>query len=41
MFSRYTSVVGLRKLYANREYLLVNKVLTAVLLRIYCYWDAR
>jgi hypothetical protein len=23
------------------KYLIVNKVLTAVLLRIYCYWDAR
>lgn len=34
-------MVGLRKLFASRIYLLVSKVLTAVLLRIYCYWDAR
>ena len=37
VLSRYTTVVGLRNLFASRKYLLVNKVLTAVLLRIYCY----
>ena len=41
VLSKYTTVVGLRKLFASRKYLLVYKVLTAVLLRIYCYWDAR
>jgi len=41
VLSRYTTVVGLRKLFASRKYLLVNKVLIAVLLHIYCYWNAR
>jgi hypothetical protein len=41
VLSRYTTVVGLRKLFASRKYLLVKKVMTAVLLRLYCYWDAR
>jgi hypothetical protein len=40
VLSRYTTVVGLHKLFSSRKYLLVNKVLTAVILHIYCYWNA-
>lgn len=36
-----TTVVGLRKLFASRKYLLVNKVPTAVVLHFHCYWNAR
>lgn len=41
VLSRYTTVVGLRKLFASIKYLLVNKALTAVFLHIHCYWNAR